>query len=60
VVLVDGRVAATWTHALANKTLRITVEPFRKLTTGIRSEIRQKADALAGAVGATKSELKVA
>lgn len=60
VVLVDGRVAATWTHTLANKTLRITVEPFRKLTTGIKSEIRQKADALAGAVGATKSELKVA
>jgi hypothetical protein len=60
VVLVDGRVAATWTHTLANRTLRITIEPFRKLTTRIKSEIRQKADALASSLGATKTELKVA
>jgi len=60
VVLVDGRVAATWTHTLANRTLRITIEPFRNLTTVIKSEIRQKADALASSVGATKTELKVA
>jgi hypothetical protein len=60
VVLVDGRVAATWTHTLANKTLRVTVEPFGKMTTVIKSEIRQRAAALARSVGATKTELKVA
>lgn len=60
VVLVDGRVAGTWTHFLAKKTLRMNVEPFRKLTPAIKSQIRHRAVALAGALGATKVELKVA
>ena len=59
VVLVDGRVAATWTHTLANKTLRMSVEPFEKLAPAVKSAIREKADVIAGALGATKIELKV-
>ena len=60
VVLVDGKVAGTWTHSLAKKNLRMDVEPFRKLTPAVKSQIRHRADALAGALGATKVELKIA
>lgn len=60
VVLVDGSVAGTWTHTLANKTLRVTVEPFRKLTPAVKSKIGLRLDTLAGALGATKAELKIA
>lgn len=60
VVLVDGRVAATWTHVLSNSTLRITVEPFRKLAPPVVSGIRERAAELGESLGATKSEVKVA
>ena len=60
VILVDGRVAGTWTHAFANQTLRITVEPFRKLTAQVLSGIRDRAAELGQSLGATKSYVKVA
>lgn len=60
VVLVEGRVAATWTHTLANKTLRITVEPFQRLKSDVLSQIRERACELGGSLGATKSEVRVA
>ena len=57
VVLVEGRVAGTWTHTLANKSLRITLEPFRKLAPAVRSRVREQAAELAKSLGATRSEV---
>ena len=58
VVLVDGRVVGTWTHAVAKGTLRIAVEPFQKLPRQVRSEIRSRADELASTLGAADVEIK--
>jgi Winged helix DNA-binding domain len=60
VVLVDGRAAGTWTHVLSNQTLRITVDPFRKLPAPVVSGIRERAAELAKSMGATKTEVRVA
>jgi len=60
VVLVEGKVAGTWTHVLANRNLRITVEPFRKLRPRVVSQIRERAAELGQALGATKTEVKLA
>ena len=60
VVLVEGKVAATWTHTLTNKTLRVTVEPFRKLTSDVVSQIKERAGELGESMAATNSEVKVA
>ena len=59
VVLVEGRVAGTWTHVLANGRLRIDVEPFGKLTRPVVSGIRERAAELGPAMGATQTEVKV-
>lgn len=60
VVLVDGRVAGTWTHVLSSNILRITVEPFRKLPAPVVSGIRERVAELGESMGATKSEVRVA
>jgi hypothetical protein len=60
VVLMDGRVVATWTHATAKKTLVVAVDPFRKLTPQTLKQIRTGADALAAALGLTEAVVKVA
>jgi winged helix DNA-binding protein len=60
VVLVEGKIAGTWTHVLANRNLRITVEPFRKLEPQVVSEVRERADELGQALGATKTEVRLA
>jgi hypothetical protein len=60
VVLVEGRVVATWTHKVARQTLHITVEPFRKLPPKARPEIRARAEELAASIGAKKVELTLA
>jgi hypothetical protein len=60
VVLMDGRVIATWTHAMAKKTLVVTVDPFRKLSPSTLRQIRAGAEILAGALGLTDAALKVA
>lgn len=51
VVLVGGRVAATWTHTVRNSTLHIFVEPFQKLAPDVMPEVRHRAGALAHAMG---------
>jgi len=60
VVLVDGMVAGTWTHTLAAKHLRITIEPFRKLASGVKTGIRLRAGELAESLGASKAEVTIA
>jgi hypothetical protein len=60
VVLMDGRVIATWTHAMARKTLVVTVDPFRKLSPSTLKQIRAGAEVIAGALGLTEAAVKVA
>jgi hypothetical protein len=59
VVLVDGRVAGTWTHTVGGKKLGIIVEPFKTLPSAVRSGIRDRADSLANALGLDKAEVKI-
>ena len=58
VVLAHGRVEGTWTHVISNKTLRITVEPFRALSSQVKSEIELRAESIAQAIGLSKAEVK--
>ena len=60
VVLVDGRVAATWTHTFVKHALRIAIDPFRRLLPEVRSEIRARADELAATLGAAEVDTKFA
>jgi winged helix DNA-binding protein len=60
VVLMDGRVIATWTHAIAKKTLVLTVDPFRKLSPSTLKQIRAGAEIIAGALGLTEAMVMVA
>ena len=60
VVLVDGRVAGTWSHAAVKGTLRITVEPFQTLTSKTMSEVRRRAEAIAETLGVAKAETRIA
>jgi Winged helix DNA-binding domain len=60
VVLVDGAIAGTWTYALAGKTFRVTVEPFRRLPPAVVRQIKLRAGELAEALGAAKTLVSVA
>jgi hypothetical protein len=60
VVLVDGRVVATWTHAVAKRTLTLTVEPFRKLSPSTLKGVRGCANSLAAALGLDEAAVKIA
>jgi len=59
VVLVDGRVAATWSHAAVRGTLRVSVEPFRRVTAKTKAEVRRRADSIAGALGLARTEVRI-
>jgi hypothetical protein len=58
VVLASGRVVATWSYAAVKQTLRITVEPFRRLPAGTMPEVRARADALARTLGLKAADVK--
>ncbi len=60
VLLVDGRVAGTWTHTLAGTTLRVTVDPFSRLRPATTTEVKIRARELAKAIGANRAEVTVA
>jgi winged helix DNA-binding protein len=60
VVLIDGRVTATWSHSVAKEVLRVTVEPFRKLPPKVRPEIRVRAEELAATLGLAGVEIEFA
>jgi hypothetical protein len=60
VVLVDGRVAATWTHEAVRGTLRITVDPFQRLPGATMSEVRLRAESLASTLGMSRVEVRMA
>jgi hypothetical protein len=60
VVLVDGRVAGTWSHIAAKQTLRVTVEPFERLTAKTLTEVRRRAESLAETLSLEKAEVRLA
>jgi uncharacterized protein YcaQ len=60
VVLVDGRVVATWTHQPAKKTLNVTVEPFKKLSPSTLKQVRARAQSIASALGLDEAALRIA
>jgi hypothetical protein len=60
VVLVDGRVAATWTHTVLKQTLRITVDPLQRLPPQARPMIGVRAEELAATLGLAKAEVTFA
>jgi len=43
VLLIDGRVAGVWSHASKGTRLRVTIEPFRRLGSGIRELVDREA-----------------
>jgi winged helix DNA-binding protein len=59
VVLVDGRVEGTWTHAIADRTVHVIVEPFGSLSASVKKEIERRADTIAEALGASGAEVAV-
>jgi hypothetical protein len=59
VVLVDGRVAGTWSHAAVKGTLRVSLEPFRRLTVKTKAEVRRLADSLAETLGLATTEVRI-
>jgi hypothetical protein len=60
VVLVDGRVAGTWTHVAARDALQIKVEPFRRLSAKTTAKVRTRAESLAETLGLARAEVRVA
>ncbi len=60
VVLVDGSVVATWTHAVAKRALTVTVDPFRKLSPSTLKGVRASADSIAASFGLAEAVVKVA
>jgi DNA glycosylase AlkZ-like len=59
VVLLEGKVVATWSHSVAKEVLRIAVEPFRRLPPKLRPEIRLRAQELAATMGLAKVDVAV-
>jgi hypothetical protein len=60
VVLVDGRVGATWSHTVVKQTLRIAVDPLKRLPPNARPEIRKRAEELGVTLGVARVEVTVA
>jgi hypothetical protein len=58
VVLADGAVLGTWSHVAANKTLTISVVPFKALQAKVKTEIRGRAESIAKALDLPKNEVK--
>lgn len=59
VLLVEGRIAGTWTHVLAGSKLRVAISPFSRLPAKVIAEARERATEIGKALGATKTEVAV-
>jgi len=59
VVLVDGRVAGTWSHVAKKGTLEVSVEPFQRLAAKTKIEVRHRAEAIAQTLGLVKTEVRI-
>jgi len=51
VLLVDGRIAGTWSYKLQGKKLPVTIQPFSQLSRAIRTAMAQEAEMLARFLG---------
>ena len=60
VVLVDGRVAGTWSHVAVRQVLRISVEPFWDLKSKTLVEVCRRAESLAETLGLATAEVTIA
>lgn len=60
VVLLDGRVVATWSHQVAKKSLVVTVEPFRKLAPFAMKQVKARADEIGAAMGLAGATVEIA
>ena len=59
VVLIDGRVVATWTHVVVKRNLVVSVEPFSRLPSGAVVALRARARELAITLGLAGAQVKV-
>jgi hypothetical protein len=59
VVLVDGRVEGTWTHARSGDALVMNVVPFASLSANTRREISARAEELATALGLASADVRI-
>jgi hypothetical protein len=59
VVLVDGRIAGTWSHVAKKGTLEVSVEPFRRLAAKTKIEVRRRAEAIAQTLGLAKTDVRI-
>ncbi|HEV2475962.1 MAG TPA: crosslink repair DNA glycosylase YcaQ family protein, partial [Candidatus Dormibacteraeota bacterium] len=57
-VLLKGVVIGTWTHALKNRTLQVTVMPFRPMSAAVTSEVKKRARSIGDALSAEATEVK--
>lgn len=59
VVLVDGRIAAVWGHAIEKGHLRLTVEKFGSISRPVKAGILKEAEDLARFLGATDVDVLI-
>jgi hypothetical protein len=59
-VILNGEVIGTWTHVIKNRTLQITVTPFRRMAASVTSEVKKRARTIGHALSAEKTEVKFA
>lgn len=57
VVLVDGRAVGTWSHEAVKRSLRIAVQPFKRLSPKTLPELRARAQSIAAALGLAEAQL---
>jgi hypothetical protein len=56
--LVEGEVVGTWTHALKNGTLQVTVSPFRRLARTVSARVKQRTKEIGEALSTDRVEVK--
>lgn len=57
VILVEGRVAGTWTHGLGNGILQVTLTPFQPLSARQKTQVKERTAEIALALGVKRSEV---
>ena len=60
VLLVDGRVEGTWTHAISKHTLQVRLVPFEPLRSRVVTQARRRAAELARSLGVARAEMTIA
>ncbi|TME95727.1 MAG: winged helix DNA-binding domain-containing protein [Chloroflexi bacterium] len=60
VVLVDGRVLGVWSHTVAKQKVRVELKPFASLPARVVKAAGERAETIAGALGAKLEKFSVA